>query len=324
MQVIEALCSLVLEPHDHFHISHDRVMPAHVSILDLCGTTDNAEGSCKDFEAPLPPELRRKLLSAAMGELLECQRQLILWRFIWATFWHRDERAIRKPYWRLRERQRFYDGVRVAELLVAIRQRLIGQECPDLSEGWWEAMKLRHSLKRAMHIASVITGDITAIEELLKPEVPHKDKGAQKWPPGPYAGKTRWLPSQRRTPSWQAGYNAACLYAALACSEENKKSQNEESKRTLMVLRCLDRVVNDRLCEMERPWDWISIDPDLYSLKDKSTKFREFLDHQKRKDYPKATPKLHSHWHLGRSERAQNGLLVSLSWWPANNKSAGA
>ena len=59
-----------------------------------------------------------------MKELRACQRQLTLGRLIWETFRHRDERAVRRPYWRLRERQRFHDGVRVAELLVAVRQSL--------------------------------------------------------------------------------------------------------------------------------------------------------------------------------------------------------
>jgi hypothetical protein len=44
---------------------------------------------------------------------------------------------------------------------------------------------------------------------------------------------------------------------------------------------------------MERPWDWISTDPDLrclYQRKDlyKSECFDEFLDNQRQKDYPRA------------------------------------
>jgi hypothetical protein len=252
-------------------------------ILDQCGITGNAEDICEVLAAPLSAELRKELLTAARSELRACRRQLTLWRLIWATFWHRDERAIRKPYWRLRERQRFHDAVRVAELLVAVRQSLNEQECDRAVEDCRQARKVRCRPERAMHITAVITGDITAIAAVLDPKVRDAPKaGGKKWHPGAKAGKTRWLPWQRRTPSWEAAYNAACLYAALAYSDKC-----QQNKMALMALRCLDRVVNDRLCEMERPWDWISTDPDLRCLK-KSQKFCEFLDDQKQKDYPRA------------------------------------
>ncbi len=47
----------------------------------------------------------------------------------------------------------------------------------------------------------------------------------------------------------------------------------------------LIRVVNERDCEMERPWDWISNDPDFFCLKS-SEKFTSFLADQKQRDYP--------------------------------------
>ena len=47
----------------------------------------------------------------------------------------------------------------------------------------------------------------------------------------------------------------------------------------------LTRVVNDRDCEMERPWDWISIDPDLSAMR-ASPVFTGFLHRQERRDYP--------------------------------------
>jgi hypothetical protein len=49
-------------------------------------------------------------------------------RLIWAALVHRDERAIWKHYWRLADRERFHDGVRVAELLVAVRRSLNEKE----------------------------------------------------------------------------------------------------------------------------------------------------------------------------------------------------
>jgi hypothetical protein len=298
-----------------------------LSILDQCGITGNAEDICEVLAAPLSAGLRKELLTAARSELRACRRQLTLRRLIWATFWHRDERAIRKPYWRLRERQRFHDAVRVAELLVAVRQSLNEQECDRTVEDCRQARKVRRRPERAMHITAVITGDITAIETVLDPKVLDAPKGGEKerlhsgvdagktqqaalyspeaggkkWRPGTRAGKTRWLPWQRRTPSWEAAYNAACLYAALAYSDKC-----QQNKMALMALRCLDRVVNDRLCEMERPWDWISTDPDLHCLK-KSQKFCEFLDDQKQKDYPRAKAEPDRHRHPGAAAGARAG-----------------
>jgi hypothetical protein len=266
-----------------------------LGILDGCGVT--CEGERGISEEKLSPEIRQQLLGRAMKELWACQQQLTLWHLTWEAFWHRDERAIRKPYRRLVERQRFQDGCRVAELLVAVRHCLTEKECSHRDGDWRLSWMKRRSLKRAMYITSIITGDITAIEEFLGPgetrwlpwlrrkKWPAGPNAGitrwlpwlrrKKWPWGPNAGKTRWLPWQHRTPSWQAAYNAACLYAALhaACTDES-----QQSRIAMMARRCLDRVVNDRFCEMERPWDWISTDPDLRCLKDKSREFRKFLD----------------------------------------------
>lgn len=203
-----------------------------------------------------------------------------------ATFWHRDERAMRKPYWRLRERQRFQDGARVAELLVAVRQSLNEQECAGPGEDRRQAIKARHP-KRALHITAAIAGGNAAIEAVGDPKTPAAPEGGDKrWKPGANAEKTRWLPWQRRTPSWQAAYNAACLYAVLADSDRYRQNEKELMDWAVVSLK---RVVDDRHCEMERPWDWISRDPDLRCL-NKSPVFRELLRKQKQNDYPRANP----------------------------------
>ena len=93
--------------------------------LDRCGVTYDAADKCKIVGDKLSVG-STELLKAARKELRACRRQLILWRVIWEAFLHRDERAIRKPHWRLRERQRFHDGAHVAELLVIVRQSLNG------------------------------------------------------------------------------------------------------------------------------------------------------------------------------------------------------
>jgi hypothetical protein len=252
-------------------------------ILDQCGVTGGAESKCAVAAGPLSPELRQLLLQAAADELRECQRQLTLWRLIWATFRHRDERAIRKPFWGLGERQRFQDGCQVAALLVAVRQRLNELERAAAGEPSGPAGQAGFRPRRALLITKAITGSNAAIQALLEPTFPVASKGSTEWHPGPDAGKTRWLPWQHHTPSWQAAYNAACLYAALVGSGH----QPEEA--TSMALRCLERVVNDRHCEMERPSDWICSDPDLLCLA-RSAEFRAFRADQLGKDYPKAYP----------------------------------
>jgi hypothetical protein len=264
-----------------------------LDILDRCRVTSGVKRSIPAEK--LSPALRMELLEAAMTELRACQRQLTLGHLIWEAFRHRDERAMRRPYWRLRERQRFHDSVRVAELLVAVRQRLNEQECSQRNEPFCQASKVRLRPKRAMRIISTFTGGTTAIDMLFTPvkKSAWSDPPEKKWRPAAKAGKTRWLPWQHRTPSWQAAYNAACLYAALACSQKYQPDEKGLQDPMYSVIDSLERVVNDRHCDMERPWDWISTDPDLrclYKRHDlyKSECFDEFLDKQERKDYPRA------------------------------------
>ena len=234
--------------------------------LDRCRVTDNAAGGYKIVDKKL-------LLTAAKKELRACRRQLMLWRVIWATFLHRDERAIRKLHWRLRERQRFYDGARVAELLVTVRQSLNGERC---------GLKDRLQARRAIRITAAITGDSTTIKKILKNAEP---LAGEVPPPGANSRKTRWLSWQCRTPSWQAAYNTACLYAAL---EDSCKCKCLRETMAARAVASLKRVVDDRDCDMQRPSDWISRDPDFSSLCSSSDEFQTFLYAQQRTDYPAA------------------------------------
>jgi len=252
--------------------------------LDRCGVTDNAAGKCRIVENKLSPESAAELLAAARKELRKCRRQLMLWRVIWGTFRYRDERAIRKPHWRLRERQRFHDGARVAELLVIIRQKL-NREQRDLKDHLQAKLRDRLQARKAIHITATITGDRSTIKNLLKSSQACTNSPApveKARQPGKNSEKTRWLPWQPRTPSWEAAYNTACLYAALEGS--CRYPTNEMALRAVDSLR---RVVRDRDCDMERPSDWISQDPD-FSCLSSSDEFTRFLDDQKRKDYPTA------------------------------------
>ncbi len=265
---------------------HAMDMLESLHVLDRCDVTHAPAGGRDIVPGPLPSGLRAELLAAAQDELRAVRQQLTLWRVIWEMLWHRDERAIRKPYWRMRERQRFHDGARVAELLVAVRQSLVAAELHSDLNGSPHADSPSHKASRqagAMRIAAAITGDSAAIKARLEnsapPGVP-KSPGRKRSKEN--AKKTRFLPLLRRTPSWQAAYNTACVYAALGqpCHDWTKKEEMAEQ-----VVISLTRAFNDPDCEMERPWDWISADPDFSSLQS-SKKFQSFLDGQNQRDYP--------------------------------------
>jgi hypothetical protein len=265
----------------------ERMLDDILGFLNRCGVTQNVTRQARDLECVpgdsatwrLSPELSLHLLAAARKELGTVRRQLTLRRVIWATLVHRDERAVRRPFWRLRARQAFRDGVCVAELLVAVRQRL--------NAGWSRAGGERPGhLRPAIRIAAAIAGDPAPIRSVL-------DGQREQGPPPPGSGPAaaaardsiRWLPMQRRTASWQAAYNTACLYAALA--------QENQAPDVLVVI-SLERAVNNRDSEMERPYDWISQDPDFLPLKSAPAKFAaftKFLDDQGRKSYPAAAPR---------------------------------
>jgi hypothetical protein len=101
-----------------------------------------------------------------------------------------------------------------------IRCRLL--ELDDEDPGWLSRTRVRWHLRRAVRITSFIAGDPALINAVL--DDPHSEW----WPmspaecvPGPLfwaraRDRVRWLQWQRSTASWQAAYNTACLYAALA------------------------------------------------------------------------------------------------------------
>jgi len=238
-----------------------------LAILNRCGVTGPVTRQAEDIkDGKLKPELREKLLEVAEKELRAIRRQLTLQHVIWGTFRHRDERVIRVPLWSLRKRQSFHDGLRVAELLVALRRN------PG-------ATAELHRMKLALRLAADIAGDKVPIEQRLTSQMPlgTPEPSDRNWPPAEKRDRTRRLPWQRCTPSWEAAYNTACVYAAL-----NLDSQ---------VVISLRRAIKNPDCEMQRPHDWISNDPDFSSLKSSPTQFKDFkhfLDAQERNDYPAA------------------------------------
>jgi hypothetical protein len=283
-----------------------------LDILDRCGVTSPYKGREEDIEdievgKPLRRSLRMELLVAAQHELSAVRRQLAPWRLVWAGLVHRDERAIWKNYWRLAERERFHDGARVAELLVAVRQRLNVEEgaepCSgrsavardgDPGTGRGQPQGDRHSktnsylrrvmniynLRRAEWITTAITGDSVTINAVLNSE--NNPEAADSMQPGRHAWRTRRVPWQRSTPSWQAAYNTACLYAALA----NKYDSKMMARR---VVTSLVRATNDSHCEMGRPSDWIGTDPDFSSVRSLKP-FKTFFDDLSEKDHQDVNP----------------------------------
>jgi hypothetical protein len=262
----------------------ERQLDEILDILNRCdGRTDlrrepdsiiSATGSSQN--CALSPSLSMALLAAAQKELGAVRRQLTVRHVIWAALVHRDERAVRRPYWRLRTRQGFRDGVCVAELLVAVRRRLNNHDWPGAGE------KLPR-INLAMRIVAAIAGDAAPIRSIFgnpgeqwrqEPAVPQSKRAM--------GDRVRWLPRRCRMASWQAAYNTACLYAALA---------REDLAQERRVVTSLKRAINNGQSEMERPWDWISHDPDFLPLKSSTKKFacfNQFLGDQKMKDYPQA------------------------------------
>jgi hypothetical protein len=266
----------------------------------------------------LSPTLRSYLLKAAWKELQKIRKYLTLRDVIWQSFWHRNERGVLKPYWRLRHRQSFHDGVCLAQLLVAVRQTLNEEGKKNASST--EALHLPHP-RKVLRIATAIAGDSSDIAGLL-PNLykPGKPSG-QKDPPqmGKPSGqkdplpmvkrlRTRRWPRQYSTPSWPAAYNLACVYAAIYAHRKHqleaclRKPEDHQAKHKAMQIKnklpCLARqvvtslefAINNPECEMERPSEWINSDPDFGCLQDCddqfSTDFRNFLTAQKQRDYP--------------------------------------
>jgi hypothetical protein len=283
----------------------------------------------------LSKSLSLELLTVAARELRGVRAQLTLRRVVWDTFRYRNERAVWLQYWTwlpgwgLRRRWAFHDAVLVAELLVAIRIKLIeGQVKADVTaqdgkpkdsdEKLPGALSsavalvdenLRHGrYEGAVRIASAIADEASDVaEEVRREQIETIRRVLTQDTAGTAAGWWRVtsgaLPlwhrlsalwhKRRAKASWQAAYNAACLYAALVVKEADQD----------LVVACLRSAIANPRSELERAFDWISRDPDLSFLKDgdtsqgadpdrqnEVTRFKKFLDTQERLDYPAAFP----------------------------------
>jgi hypothetical protein len=240
-------------------------------ILDWCGVTNASADLIDKNQTVLAEEVRSCLLDAAWKELRAIHRYLTRRHIIWASFWLRNERAVLRPYWRPRHRQAFHDGVCVALLLVAVRQaQLTGAKTGG---------KLHHVGTIARITAAISGGSMDFAKVPYR--LPARTTRRQ---PVTTRMRTRRWGWQCRTPSWPAAYNLACAYAALAAGADLETDLDPLVRK---VVRSLEFAVCNPECEMERPSEWISHDPDFDWLqREEDQRFMAFLDNQRKRDYP--------------------------------------
>jgi len=288
----------------------DVLYRAGLTETDHCGEHDIHLKEGSTGPSVLSHELRETLLGAARQELRAIRNRLSFPVVVWNTFWRRDERTVWWPQWRTATRQEFMDGVCVAELLVAVKHRLnekylvekeqaagrAGAPVPRRRRarrtGRGATFAERFRQRKGLRVVAAIVGDSTAVATVLWDPfdawpryVPPGDVASitglarSGWVP-PTRDRVRWIPWQARTASWQAAYNAACLYAVLL----QQHLADEEQ-----VIASLRRLVSNRESGLERPHDWISNDPDFAPLlRDGSPypKVRAFREALERRDYP--------------------------------------
>jgi len=147
-------------------------------------------------------------------------------------------------------------------------------------------------LRRAIRITWCITGHPALIYSALS--TPHGDwwqlKAGKAWL-GPLTRPwEHWQPWRKRSTSWQAAYNTACLYAALADAARRCHAPVEVLRELEQrVITSLRRVVDNPQSELERAWDWIYGDPDFRVMRDdwaKYPEFGKFLKELEQQEYP--------------------------------------
>jgi hypothetical protein len=270
-----------------------------LKILNRTGLAIPGESNavCQGGKAELPANLRAELLDVAWDELQAIRRSLTLPHVIWRSFWHRDERGILLPYLGLTHRQAFHDGVGAGLLLVAVRRALINgralKRLTDADVPPGPARKLPHA-RTTMRVTSAIAGDCPDIGEVLR--LRPGQTARQRPPQLTRSMRTRRLPRQCSTRSWQAAYNLACAYAAIVHARQGELQGAADVIKTDLeelvglVVTSLEFALSTPECELERPSEWIAVDPDFASLRfshDEASKaFRDFLTAQRQRDYP--------------------------------------
>jgi hypothetical protein len=274
-----------------------------LAILSRCGLPTRATCLPADIvpsqdvrgQYRLSEALSQELLRAAQAEIRVIKRQLLLPAVLWAAARHRDERTVWRPYRSLRVRQSFRDGASVAQLLFAVRM--------ILNDPAQRSRMRLGAYRQALRISAAIAGDVSPVQAVLWGRArdgaataaaavlgtamlgatgPAMAAGVDATTWSAAGDGVRLLPWARKTASWQAAYNAACLYSAL--TQRHLASDD-------LVVRCLRRAIDSPDTEMERAYDWIAYDPDFRPLKNSPAgqfpAFKKFLRDQKHKDYPR-------------------------------------
>lgn len=168
-----------------------------------------------------------------------------------------------------------------ALLWCALRHRAERAASLDLlrsSPAWW-----RHPRRRLW--ATAIGQEIVAARLCLltrNPAQADQELAAARQRVRQRLGLGRTLDEGRPWPfgvvPWQAVYNAACLYALPAPGPQ-------EADDAVQMLRL---AISDPACELDRPSEWISADPDLRALRGHPA-FDDFIREQARRDFLPAT-----------------------------------
>jgi hypothetical protein len=259
---------------------------------------------------PEPPnflvstKLCEELLDVAAEELREVRKQLTLRPVVRDAIFRRSERPVWLPHWRQLHRETFHDGVCVAELFIHVRKNMLAD--PAGAPAWLDGQgKVQQHLRKAVRIASSIAGDKDHLNTLLTHPL-------DQWPdlepdevkdPRPAGDRARWLSRRRHAASWQAAYNTACLYAALAGAAAARAARAEAAKSPatgqaqaleVWVIDSLRRAIDNPQTELDHPSTWIRYDPDFSLLRRQADRgklfeaFGLFVRDQEVFDYPYA------------------------------------
>ncbi len=206
-----------------------------------------------DAPGPAAGQARCLLLLLARREFAAYRRQLRATSLLWCALRHRAERAASldllrsSPAWWRHPRRRLWAAAIGLEIVNA-RLCLLPKDPPQAAQ---DLAKARQQVRRRLGLGRTL------------------DEG-RPWPFG-------------KTP-WQAVYNAACLYALRVPGTGPAPACDPDAEDAVRMLRL---AISDPACELDRPSEWISADPDLRALRGYPA-FDEFVREQARRDFTPA------------------------------------
>lgn len=197
-----------------------------------------------------PVAVSKALLHLAKQELAACRRAEGIISILWNAFLHRRERASLLPL--LRGNMRWLHPRR-RKLASLFAMAVVQQRLKVLELGEAATSEDNESLREAQ-------------DEALRRLGVDEDE----------AGLADRVP-------WQAVYSAACLFAVAV------PGQSPGDDNAYQAVKLLRLAIDDPACDLERPSEWIAMDPDLRSLRT-DTGFRDFIREQAAKDFAPSSP----------------------------------